>query len=146
MIAEHWRTLVFMQCRIRLTAFPISIINELVHWRQRSLGRFLPPGNHLDNVLSNNVGQQRCVTRTTTCLTLQPPTPGSLAHLGPAAVCIRPGRCISSRLLFRFRRASFEISVISHNKVIGMRQTVTANAVNTGRYRDTTSPHWQRQA
>lgn len=39
----------FMQCLIRLAAFPTGAINELGHQKQRSLGKFSPWGNHLDN-------------------------------------------------------------------------------------------------
>lgn len=52
-----------MQCLIRLKAFPISIINELEHQRQESLGSFSPQGNNLANVLSNCLRQQWCVTQ-----------------------------------------------------------------------------------
>ncbi len=67
MIRKHWSALMLARRLIRRAAFPINIINELEHQRQRSLGRFSPRGNHLDNVLSNNVRQRQCVT----CFTLQ---------------------------------------------------------------------------
>lgn len=154
MIRKHWSTLMFMQCLIRQTAFPISIINELEHQRQRSLGRFSPWGNHLDNVLSNYVRQQRCVT--------QPQHVSSssfsqILHSLKPCWCLHSGETtfISSRQLFRFKSWSSVISPMSCVlwfviTVDGMLQTAMANvsvqwhAINTSCYHDTMSLHQHR--
>ncbi len=110
----------FMQCLIRLTAFPISIINELEHQRQRSLGRFSPQGNHLDNVLSNNVRQQRCVTQPQH---VSPSSFPQILHSLKPCWCLHSAQTtfISLRPRFLFQKQHFcnfsagSCSVISHN-------------------------------